>query len=169
MVFEWQQSSPLPTVFLEFTSDGRPVGTVVIELRYDVVPKTAENFRALCTGEMGFGYKDSSIHRITKNFMLEGGDIDGNGGRSIYGDTFEDENFTLKHSEPFVVSMLNKGPNTNGSKFMITLLKASWLDNKQVVVGSVTQGRSVLEKLSSFGTSSGSVTSKVVIANCGMF
>ncbi|KAK3620893.1 phosphatidylinositol transfer protein csr1 [Elasticomyces elasticus] len=158
-------------------SDKPRSGRINFELFDDVVPKTTTNFLQLCTGEKGFGYKGSKFHRVIPEFMLQGGDFtrgNGTGGKSVYGEKFPDENFKLKHSRPFMLSMANAGPNTNGSQFFVTTVVTSWLDGRHVVFGQVpendTKSISIVKSIEACGTKTGAIKNKdapPTIVDCG--
>jgi len=166
-----------PRTFFDITIGGNKEGRIVFELYSDITPKTAENFRALCTGEKGVGksgkplhYKGSCFHRIIKQFMLQGGDFtagNGTGGESIYGEKFEDENFIEKHTKPGLLSMANAGPGTNGSQFFITTVATPHLDGKHVVFGRVIKGMNVVRKLENLKTVSDKPEKEAKIEDCG--
>jgi len=159
-----------PQVYFDITIGGEAAGRITFELFADVVPRTAENFRQLCTHEPGFGYKSSGFHRVIPDFMCQGGDFtdhNGRGGKSIYGRKFPDENFQLRHTTPGLLSMANAGPNTNGSQFFITTVKTAWLDGKHVVFGQVVGGWDVVGAMEKQGTRSGGPRSRIEIADCG--
>ncbi|MER6035704.1 peptidylprolyl isomerase [Streptomyces sp. NPDC001835] len=157
-------------VYFDITINDEPAGRIVFKLFDDVVPKTARNFRELATGQNGFGYAGSSFHRIIPQFMLQGGDFtrgNGTGGKSIYGEKFEDENFNLKHDRPYLLSMANAGRHTNGSQFFVTTIVTDWLDGKHVVFGEVVEGQDLVKRIEGLGSRSGTPSAKVTIAESG--
>eukprot|EP01032_Pedospumella_encystans_P007570 gene7570-9068_t len=165
-------------VFFDVEIKGQVIGRIEMTLAQDVVPRTVENFRALCTGEKGTGrsgkplhFKGSRFHRVIPDFMCQGGDFtnfNGTGGESIYGEKFADENFKLTHTGPGILSMANAGPNTNGSQFFLCTKATSWLDGKHCVFGYVSKGMNVVKCIESFGSSpSGATSAEVIIRNCG--
>jgi len=166
-----------PLVYFDVNAGGKTLGRITFELFSDKTPKCAENFRCLCTGEKGTGrsgkklhYKGSVFHRIIPEFMIQGGDFtrgNGTGGESIYGETFRDENFTLKHKTKYLLSMANAGPNTNGSQFFITTAVTPWLDGKHTVFGKVVDGISIIDRMEKQGSDEGTTKCTVKITDCG--
>ena len=161
----------MTSCWFEIGVSGTSIGKIHFTLYDDVVPKTAKNFAELCKKEKGSGYKGSPFHRVITEFMLQGGDFtrgNGTGGRSIYGEKFEDENFTKRHTKPGLLSMANAGPNTNGSQFFITTVPCPWLDGKHVVFGEVSEGMDIVKKVEALGSSSGKTSKPVSILDCGV-
>ena len=166
-----------PRVFFDISINNQAAGKLVFELFKDTNPKTAENFRALCTGERGVGksgknlhYLNSIFHRIIPGFMAQGGDFtrgDGTGGESIYGNKFEDENFIRSHTGRGDLSMANAGKHTNGSQFFICFIATTWLNGNHVVFGKMIEGDDVLNRIEACGTKNGRPTKRVQITNCG--
>jgi len=167
-----------PKVFFDLSMGGKASGRLVFELFKNKVPKTAENFRALCTGEKGLGrsgkqlhFKGTQFHRVIPQFMAQGGDMthgNGMGGESIYGAKFADENFDIKHDIPGLLSMANSGPNTNGSQFFITFVPCPWLDGGHVVFGKVIEDTNkLLAMVERVGSRSGATNTSIAIEDCG--
>jgi cyclophilin family peptidyl-prolyl cis-trans isomerase len=169
--------TPNPRVFFKVSINDKDVGKLVFELRKDIVPQTAENFRQLCVGGPGkastghpLTFKGSKFHRVIPGFMAQGGDFtrgNGTGGESIYGQKFKDENFKLRHTERGLLSMANAGPNTNGSQFFLTSVPCNWLDGKHVVFGKLVEGDETFKAIEAQGTANGSTRGKIVVADCG--
>ena len=170
-------------VYLGISINNKDAGRIVIELFFKDCPKTCQNFLELCTGERGSTFTDgmpakfplklsgSIFHRVIPGFMIQGGDFthqNGKGGLSIYGEKFQDENFIHKHKEPYMLSMANAGPHTNGSQFFITLAPCKWLDGKHVVFGRVLEGVETVKAMEKFGTKEGKPTASIKIYGCGV-
>ncbi|CAE6442719.1 unnamed protein product [Rhizoctonia solani] len=157
-------------VFFKVSVGSKDARQIVMKLYDDKTPKTARNFRELATGQHGFGYAGSTFHRIIPNFMIQGGDFtahNGTGGKSIYGPRFADENFSVRHTRPGLLSMANAGPNTNGSQFFITTVPTPWLDGKHVVFGEVVEGFELVKEIENKGTEDGRPREVIKITESG--
>ncbi|KZV76795.1 allergen [Peniophora sp. CONT] len=163
-----------PNVFFDFTIDDKPAGRVIFRLYDDVAPMTARNFRELATGQHGFGYAGSAIHRIIPGFLIQGGDIttmDGSGGRSIYGRPFHDESFVRRHNRPGLLSMGNRGPHTNTSQFFITVAPGPHCDGKNVVFGEVVSGFDVVKEIEAHASATDILRrpeARIAVSDCGV-
>mmetsp|Transcript_19884 Transcript_19884/g.26837 ORF Transcript_19884/g.26837 Transcript_19884/m.26837 type:complete len:193 (-) Transcript_19884:103-681(-) len=165
-------------VYFDIEIDGEKTGRIVFGMFGDTVPKTTANFATLCDGSAGVGnagkplhFKGSAFHRVIPGFMAQGGDFtagNGTGGESIYGAKFADENFTLSHTKPYLLSMANAGPNTNGSQFFITFKETPWLNGRHTVFGEVLEGVDVVDALEKIGSGSGKTSKTAVIADSGI-
>lgn len=176
---EEAKSDSNPRVYFDISIGKKKAGRIEMQLFENVTPKTAENFRALCTGEKGKGlmgkplhYKGCAFHRVIPGFMCQGGDFtkgNGTGGESIYGHKFDDEwtNGFVAHDTPFLLSMANAGKNTNGSQFFLTTAKTYHLDHRHVVFGVVENGSDVVKKIEQVGSHNGQCNEPVVIVDCG--
>ncbi|CAB3398083.1 unnamed protein product [Caenorhabditis bovis] len=167
-------------VFMDISADAKPIGRLVFKLNTDICPRTCENFRRLCTGEMGFGYKKCIFYRVVPTFCACSGDFETQnetreGGKSTFGTKyFDDENFVIRHTKRGILGMDNYGwENTNSSRFYITFAPASWMDNFHVAFGELVEGFDVLDKIESLGVLEGNgpqrgrTTQKITIENCG--
>jgi peptidylprolyl isomerase len=178
----YMQDSPLVRdhlkAYFDISINKKIVGRIVFSLFNKDVPRTALNFYHLCKGDKidastgkNMHYKGSKFHRVIPGFMCQGGDFlkgDGTGSLSIYGQTFGDENFLYSHDQPGLLSMANRGPNSNGSQFFITTADCGWLDGKHVVFGKVSEGIEVLNAIEFTGSSNGRTKSDVIIEDCGI-
>ncbi|KAL0596290.1 Peptidyl-prolyl cis-trans isomerase A [Plecturocebus cupreus] len=159
----------IPTSFFDSALEGEPLGRISFRLFLNKIPKTAENIHVLSTGEKGFGYKGSCFHRIIPGFLCQGDDFtchNGTGGKSIYGEKFDDEKFILKYTRPGIMSIANAGPNRNSSQVFIYAAKTEWLDDEHVVFGKMKEGMNIVEAMECLGSRNGKTSQKITIADC---